>query len=95
MTQHFSGLTEGEQERFVILAEECAEVQQAICKALWHGLESNNNGKIPETNTPSYATGPELSKWMEQNGVRVDRARIPVWLAKEKAADDAKKKGKP
>lgn len=50
MTQHFSGLTEGEQERFVILAEECAEVQQAICKALRHGLESNNNGKLPETN---------------------------------------------
>lgn len=48
-----------------------------------------------QRNTPAFATGPELSKWMEQNGVRVDRARIVYWLAKEKAADDAKKKGKP
>ena len=48
-----------------------------------------------QRNTPADATGPDLSKWMEANGVRVDRARIPEWLAKEKAADDAKKKGKP
>lgn len=37
-------------ERLVILAEECAEVQQVICKALRHGLDSDNNGKNPETN---------------------------------------------
>ena len=48
-----------------------------------------------QRNTPAFATGPELSEWMEQNGVRVDRARIPEWLAKEKATDEAKKKGKP
>lgn len=48
-----------------------------------------------QRNTPADARGTELSKWMEANGVRVDRARIPEWLAKEKATDEAKKKGKP
>jgi hypothetical protein len=35
-------LTEAEQERLVLLAEECAEVQQAVCKILRHGYESTN-----------------------------------------------------
>jgi len=51
--------------------------------------------RLQEEHKDWDARGPELSKWMEQNGVRVDRARIPKWLAKEKAADEAKKKGKP
>lgn len=42
--------TLAQHERLVILAEECAEVQQVICKALRHGLDSDNNGKNAETN---------------------------------------------
>jgi len=50
-----------------------------------------------QRDTPAFATGPELSKWMEANGVRVDRARIPEWLERERKKDDdrAAKKGKP
>lgn len=43
------------------------------------------------------ARGPELSKWMEANGVRVDRARIPEWIERERIKDEERKarKGKP
>lgn len=37
---HFSDLTPGEQERLVLLQEECAEVIQIISKILRHGYES-------------------------------------------------------
>lgn len=50
MTEHFSGLTEAEQERLAILIEECGEVVQAACKVLRHGYESDNHGDLPETN---------------------------------------------
>lgn len=49
-TEHFNKLSEAEQERLAILCEECAEVQQIVCKILRHGYESDNNGKLPETN---------------------------------------------
>lgn len=49
-TKHFNGLTEAETERLAILIEECGEVTQAACKILRHSYESNNKGKIPETN---------------------------------------------
>ncbi len=49
-TEHFNGLTEAQVERLAILCEECAEVQQIICKILRHGFDSDNNGKLPETN---------------------------------------------
>jgi hypothetical protein len=49
-TKHFNALTEGQVERLAILAEECAEVTQAVMKILRHGLHSNNNGQLPETN---------------------------------------------
>lgn len=41
-TEHFNGLTEAEQERLVIIAEECGEVVQSTCKILRHGYESKN-----------------------------------------------------
>ena len=41
-TRHFNELTEPEQERLVILVEECGEVIQAACKILRHGYESVN-----------------------------------------------------
>ncbi len=51
MTDHFSGLTEAEQERLVILVEECSEVSQAACKVLRHGYESvNPKVALSETN---------------------------------------------
>jgi NTP pyrophosphatase (non-canonical NTP hydrolase) len=50
LTSHFSALTEAEQERLAILIEECGEVVQAACKVLRHGYDSDNNGKLPETN---------------------------------------------
>lgn len=55
-TNHFNGLTEAEAERLALLAEECAEVIQAVCKTLRHGYESTNPkkflvpGENPETN---------------------------------------------
>lgn len=35
-------MTNSELERLAILAEECAEVQQIICKIIRHGFESYN-----------------------------------------------------
>lgn len=44
-----------------------------------------------------WQRGIELSRWMEANGVLVDRASIPKWLQQEKEKDEArqKRKGKP
>lgn len=42
MTEHFNKLTEAEQERLVLLMEECSEVIQACSKILRHGYESMN-----------------------------------------------------
>jgi hypothetical protein len=55
-TRHFNGLSEAEQERLVILVEECGEVIQAASKILRHGYESTNpkaitpEDELPETN---------------------------------------------
>lgn len=35
-------MTDFERERLVMLMEECAEVQKAVCKALRHGLDDVN-----------------------------------------------------
>lgn len=37
--QHFNGLTPAEAELLTLLAEECGEVVQAVCKILRHGLD--------------------------------------------------------
>jgi NTP pyrophosphatase (non-canonical NTP hydrolase) len=50
VTEHFNGLMPAEAERLAILAEECAEVIQAVAKILRHGYESDNFGRLPETN---------------------------------------------
>lgn len=50
LTQHFSGLSEAEQERLVILQEECAEVIKAAAKILRHGYDSDNKGQMKENN---------------------------------------------
>lgn len=43
MKSKFSNnLVEAELERLVILAEECSEVQQIVCKIIRHGFESHN-----------------------------------------------------
>ena len=42
MTQFITGLTAAEMERLALLAEECAEVGQAVCKILRHGYASSN-----------------------------------------------------
>jgi hypothetical protein len=47
-TNHFSALTEAEQERLAFLIEECAEVIQQCGKVLLHGYD--NNGKMPVNN---------------------------------------------
>lgn len=41
-TEHFNKLTEAEAELLAILAEECGEVVQAVCKILRHGIESHD-----------------------------------------------------
>lgn len=54
MTTHFSALTEAEQERLVILIEECGEVIQSGCKILRHGYENYNPTTVDgETNRQS------------------------------------------
>ena len=52
--------------------------------------------RLQEEHKDWDARGPELSKWMEANGVRVDRARIPEWLEQERKRDEERKakKGK-
>lgn len=40
--RHFNGLTPAQQERLVMLAEECGEVIQAVTKILRHGYDSCN-----------------------------------------------------
>lgn len=42
MVEHFNGLTAAQDERLALLAEECAEVIQAITKIQRHGYESYN-----------------------------------------------------
>ena len=49
-TEHFNKLTEAEQERLVILAEECAEVIQVVAKIQRHGFNSDNTGTMQLTN---------------------------------------------
>jgi hypothetical protein len=44
----FNGLTEAEAERLALLAEEAAEVVQAVGKILRHGYESTNPDGDPE-----------------------------------------------
>ena len=41
-TRHFNNLTPGEAERLALLAEECAEVIQAIAKIQRHGYTSHH-----------------------------------------------------
>lgn len=84
-TKHFNQLTESEQERLVILAEECAEVQQVICKILRHGLESRNP-KISNSETNREALQRELGDLLhaytrctdagDLNGAEVEERRI-------------------
>lgn len=45
----FNGLTNDEAERLALLAEEAAEVVQAVGKILRHGYESTNPDGDPET----------------------------------------------
>ena len=59
MKDNFNRLTPAETERLAILAEECAEVQQCICKILRHGYESVNP-KIPNSETNREALTREL-----------------------------------
>jgi NTP pyrophosphatase (non-canonical NTP hydrolase) len=42
VSEHFNGLTPAEAERLSLLAEECAEVIQAVTKIQRHGYESRN-----------------------------------------------------
>jgi hypothetical protein len=56
MTKHFNELTEAEQERLSILAEECAEVIHVVCKILRHGYESTN----PRATTDPEETNREM-----------------------------------
>jgi hypothetical protein len=45
MANHFNRLTPDEQERLVVLSEECAEVIQVVSKILRHGYESFHPSK--------------------------------------------------
>ena len=45
-----TGLTCAQTERLAILAEEMGEAIQIIGKILRHGLDSDNNGELPQTN---------------------------------------------
>jgi len=55
-TEHFNGLSEAEQERLSILAEECGEVVQIVGKILRHGYESFNPDDTFKTTNRSLLT---------------------------------------
>jgi hypothetical protein len=44
----FNNLTDAEDERLTLLAEECAEVIQAVCKIQRHGYESHHPDGGPD-----------------------------------------------
>ena len=56
---HFNGLHPDEDERLAILIEECAEVQQIVCKILRHGYESRNP-KIQNSETNRQVLAREM-----------------------------------
>lgn len=62
-TKHFNLLSEAEQERLAILAEECGEVIQAVCKILRHRYMSTNP-KIVNSETNKQALERELGDLM-------------------------------
>lgn len=72
------GLTPAEAERLAILAEECAEVQQAVCKVLRHGYES----RWPRAGGPTNRE--DLERELGHLAAAVKRA---VWAGD--VADDA------
>ncbi len=41
---HFNQLSPAQAERLALLAEECSEVVQIVCKILRHGMQSRNPG---------------------------------------------------
>lgn len=51
MSQHFNELTPEQDEALTLLAEECSEVVQIICKIQRHGLHSSH----PSTHEVNYA----------------------------------------
>lgn len=53
MKEHFNKLTPGQAEALAILAEECAEVVQAVGKILRHGLDSQHTHVPGLTNVVS------------------------------------------
>jgi hypothetical protein len=48
-------LRDWEREALTILAEECVEVAHACSKALRHGLDSDNRGRLPHGNRQQIA----------------------------------------
>jgi len=52
ISQHFNGLTPAEDESLTLIAEECAEVIQAITKIQRHGLHSVH----PQSGVPNWRT---------------------------------------
>jgi hypothetical protein len=42
MSEHFNGLSPAQDERLAMLAEECAEVVQIVCKIQRHGYASHH-----------------------------------------------------
>ena len=48
--EHFNRLSPAEDERLTVLAEECSEVIQAICKIQRHGYESFNPDELGDGN---------------------------------------------
>jgi NTP pyrophosphatase (non-canonical NTP hydrolase) len=48
MTEHFNKLTPAEDERLTMLAEECAEVIQAVTKIQRHGYDSHHPDGGPD-----------------------------------------------
>jgi NTP pyrophosphatase (non-canonical NTP hydrolase) len=71
VTEHFNGLTEAEAERLALLAEECAEVIQAVTKIQRHGYESRNPD-LPMSPSNRANLAKELGHVMHALGRMVD-----------------------
>ena len=82
-TNHFNKLTEAEQERLVLLMEECGEVVQAVSTILRHGYESTNP-KIPNSETNRQALEREVGDALSAAYRLVNAGDLSGWASEQR-----------
>lgn len=88
MGEHFNGLTPAEAERLSLLAEECAEVVQAVTKILRHGYQSYDpTACISERMTNQQALGKEMGHVLAAMQM-LENAKDVHWIDVERGKDN-------